>query len=122
MNQALLVRGHAGFKRGAIAVGDGFRRFTHRGILKEVGFQSRVHGCERHRGRPVAVVHHIKRGEEETRGVPSAPLVVAIDGTHSHVHRRSVGESQARGYVVCTGCPRGRERGPQGGEMPLKVG
>ena len=90
VNQPLLVGGHAGFERRAFAVLDGFARLANRGVLQEILFQPGIGWSEGHRGRSVAVVNHVVGWKEETRAVPRPPLVVGVDGSHTHEHRGSV--------------------------------
>ena len=121
MNQPFLVRGHAGLECGPLAVGDGFARFTDRGVLKEIVFKSGIRGSKGHGRRAVAVVDHVVCGKQETGAVPRPPLVVAVNGSDTHVHRGSVGKGKGSGEVVGTGGSRRGKGGPKGREMPRLV-
>ena len=100
VDQTLLVGGHAGFQCRPVPVGDGLAGFTDGGVLQEIEFQSSVGRTERYGGRAIAVVNDVEGGKQETGAVPRPPLIVAVNGTNTHVDGRPVFQSQGRREVV----------------------
>ncbi len=95
MNEAFFARGHAGFCRGLVTIGDGFADFVDGRILHEILLKTGIAWCEGHGRCSIAVVNDIKRGQQEGSFLPGPPLVVAVHRANTHVHGRTVDQLKA---------------------------